>query len=392
MVVSRWLTGAALTLFTTVSAGVLAGPAQAASVGVAKVVTHPAVTYVEYKAASGKKNRVVVSGTGKSITIDDRYTIKPGRGCKTVKKDKTKVRCTTSRAVINVRVWTYDKADSVRTDSSLPLVVEGGSGNDVLYGGSGSDSLLGGSGTDRIYGRGGRDLITGGSSADYLYGGDHTDSIYGSSGNDRIRGGAGSDWLYGEAGADYIWGEDGDDWVDGDRDNDVLSGGAGKDRVTGDDGDDRVYGGADDDTLYAMATSGEGVGADYYSGGSGRDLVTYSKYIHSGVIVDADGAVGDDGAEGERDTVATDVESLMGTMLNDVLLGGPGDNTLTGWGGDDRLIGGGGADTLLGGSGDDYLDSSDTDSRGSTVDGEYGDDECVPGVGDQIQNCENIRP
>src|SRR5690349_24294846 len=85
---SLWLSRVGLTLLTTASVGVLAAPAQAATAGVASVAGGATV---QYKAARGKQNKVVVTRSGNSVTIDDVVTVKPGTGCKKV--DVTKVRC-----------------------------------------------------------------------------------------------------------------------------------------------------------------------------------------------------------------------------------------------------------------------------------------------------------
>jgi len=400
-----WLPRVALTLLTTVSAGALATPAQAAATGVASVV---APTKVRFKAANGKQNRVVVTRTRNTITIDDRVAIKAGKGCKAVKGDKTKVKCTTGKAPTQVLVYTYDRADEIRNKTSIPMYADGGTANDLVVGGSGADQLHGWTGADRIYGGGGedhiwgwtgsntiyggaaKDTIWGGPSVDYIYGEGGKDEIFGAAGNDRIHGGAARDWLIGEAGNDSIWGDDGDDYLDGSAGNDTLSGGKGLDQLTANDGDDRVYGGPGGDDIYANADNGEGVGADYYSGGDGPDWLTYGSYFTKGVTVDADGVTGDDGAKGERDTVATDIENITGGDGDDVLVGRPGNDRLNGGAGNDSLYGGGGKDDLDGDAGDDLVSSTDDDKVADSLNGGDGDDECLPGDQDYTYNCENI--
>ena len=78
----------------TVAVTVIAVPAEAAATGVAKVYNS---TKVEYRAASGKANSVTVTRSGRVVTIDDKVAVKAGKGCKAVRGDKTKVRCTTSK-------------------------------------------------------------------------------------------------------------------------------------------------------------------------------------------------------------------------------------------------------------------------------------------------------
>ena len=79
--------------------------------------------------------------------------------------------------------------------------------------------------------------------------------------------------------------------------------------------------------------------------------MTYSRRT-SPVFADLDGLAGD-GASGEGDNIATDVENITGGSEDDVLVGDADPNQLTGGDGDDRLAGRGGDDYLSGGNGDD---------------------------------------
>jgi len=102
---------------------------------------------------------------------------------------------------------------------SIPAVINGGDGNDVLSGADGADSISGGAGDDKINGAGGDDTLVGGD------------------GDDMITGGAGADLLLGEAGNDRLMGRDraGTDTLDG-GDNTSTDDGGG-DRASSDDGD-----------------------------------------------------------------------------------------------------------------------------------------------------------
>ena len=132
--------------------------------------------------------------------------------------------------------------------------------------------------------------------------------------------------------------------------------------LLGGDGDDILYnatsipatldGQSGTDTLYS------GGGADVLIGGSGTDTANYS-YRTTALTVDPDG-LADDGAAGEGDLVAPDIESIVGGSGDDNLNGGPGANRLTGGAGADRLNGGNGADTLDGGAGADTIVSRET--------------------------------
>jgi Ca2+-binding RTX toxin-like protein len=258
-----WPTRIGLVLLTTASAGVLpAAAAQAASAGVASVVES---TKVNYKAAKGKQNKVVVTRAGRTITIDDVVAIKAGAGCKPVKGDKTKVSCTTKANPTRVRVYTYDRKDSITNNTDLPSTLNGGTGPDRLVGGRKADLLNGDSGDDRIWGN------------------DGDDTIYPDIGNDMARGGNGADTLMDAGGK-----SSGNDWLYGDDGDDTLFAEAGNDHLYGGDGDDIMYGGP---------------GADYLDGGYGDDWL-----------------FGNDCYQGTE---------VGGCNAKDTLIGGPGDDTIT---------------------------------------------------------------
>lgn len=131
-----------------------------------------------------------------------------------------------------------------------------------------------------------------------------------------------------------------------------LDGGAGNDTIKGGPGVDAVYGGSGDDSI-----RGNG-GADAMAGGDGIDTVTYAGRS-TGVTASLDG-LANDGSAGEGDSVATDVENLIGTDFGDTLTGDGADNALKGGGGADQLDGAGGSDTLSGDDGNDVIAARDT--------------------------------
>jgi Ca2+-binding RTX toxin-like protein len=324
---------------------VSAAPAQAAATGVASVVG----AQLTFKAGSGKTNRVWITQAGGKVTVDDRVAVKPGKGCRAVKGDKTKVTCAGAE---EVSVSLGSGNDVFVNISGLVAYAYGNSGNDTLNGGTGRDVLRGGSGND---------TVNGGAGNDYVYGETGNDKVYGGTGNDRMYGDSGSDQLHGGAGRDLIRDGSGNDRVYGDAGNDVLYDNKGK---------DRYYGSAGDDVLQA----GDGKDADRYSGGAGTDTVDYQHMSEpvtaaGGVTADADGVAGDDGRSGEHDTIATDVENLIGSHGSDRLYGTAGANLLIGGGGNDHLYGGGGNDTLNGDHGKDRLD------------GGAGNDHLIGGIG-----------
>src|SRR6185436_17607924 len=100
----------------------------------------------------------------------------------------------------------------------------------------------------------------------------------------------------------------------------TAAGGAGLDRIEGGTGPDALDGGAGDDFLEG------GAGPDRLLGGEGRDIVSYSDGpLGVRVVVDALNA---DGAPGENDFVATDVEEVDGSEGDDVLIAAPSGTTL----------------------------------------------------------------
>jgi hypothetical protein len=64
-------------------------------------------------------------------------------------------------------------SDIIRVDPSItvPAMLDGGAGNDVLQGGSGDDLLIGGAGNDILIGGAGRNVLIGGAGTDILRGG-----------------------------------------------------------------------------------------------------------------------------------------------------------------------------------------------------------------------------
>jgi Ca2+-binding RTX toxin-like protein len=172
--------------------------------------------------------------------------------------------------------------------------------------------------------------------------------------------------------------------------------------VSGGAGDDTLHGGNECDTFTADD------GADSYTGGNPNNPLLYpfscTDRVDYGarstpVAVTLDG-VANDGAPGEHDAVARDINQIVGGSANDVLdasgadrsvviSGSDGDDTLTGGasadalsggrgndvlagaGGNDGLDGGDGSDQLAGGAGDDDLSGGDGDDR---LDGGEGDD------------------
>lgn len=180
---------------------------------------------------------------------------------------------------------------------------------------------------------------------------------------DAIYAGAGDDNMLGDAGAQTFFGNDGDD---------ILSGRAGADTLDGGDGLDQLFGGSDDDVIYANE---DGV-VDVYDGDAGVDTLIL------------DGAGGDVSLDLNAELMTSvlfgndivrDIENVVGTDLDDTILGNADDNYFVGNIGNDVLQGREGNDSLVGGAGADSLDGGDDDD---ILDGGNNDDELVGGLGD----------
>jgi Ca2+-binding RTX toxin-like protein len=116
-------------------------------------------------------------------------------------------------------------------------------------------------------------------------------------------------------------------------------------------GDDFIFGEGGSDWIY------NGAGADFIDGGEGQDTLIYMD-SPDGVTVNLATGRGQWG-DANGDTIVN-IEDLVGSQHNDVLIGNDGVNRLHGLKGDDRFMGGGGADYLEGYEGRDTADYSDS--------------------------------
>jgi Ca2+-binding RTX toxin-like protein len=244
-----------------------------------------------------------------------------------------------------------DWADLSTTADSLVVTLDGNANDGPRAGAMdmnvSTESVTGGYGDDVLIGDGGPNRIDG------SYGGDLLD---GGLGADVLTGGGGGFWVWGDAFdvVDYssrsapvhadLSGSPGDDGEAGEGDT-IASDVAG---IWGGSGNDILEGGANHDWFDG------GAGADTISGGDGNDVVDYSLRT-APVTADLDGSPGNDGEAGEGDSIASDVESLVGGAGNDVLRGNAAGNSLWGLDGNDELEGGGEWDWVYGDAGDDKL-------------------------------------
>ena len=263
----------------------------------------------------------------------------------------------------------------------------GNGGNDVIYGGPSNDFIDGGDGDDLMRGFGGNDALIGGNGSDYFSGGAGVDSFDGGSEDllsttfgdnsfgDRISfyeitatQGVIADLRTGVISNDGFGNVEtmtGIEGLGGDTAfADTFHGSSVRNLLLGSRGDS-LYGYEEED-FFQLAGAPAIV-----DGGTGTDwlhIVTFGYLLpdansdgeaeHSGVMTagwQVDLAAGTilDGF-GDTGSVAG-IENVVGTELDDRLLGDANANRLEGGGGSDVLSGLAGNDTLLGGDGDDYL-------------------------------------
>ncbi|GAA4939249.1 calcium-binding protein [Actinoplanes utahensis] len=287
VVLRRTLAALGATAAAVASTAVLASPAQAATSGIVKVI---GTNRVEFRALLGVSNAVVLTISGRTVTIDDRVALTAGAGCSRV--DSTKVRCTTSAATARLDVWVGDRNDYVRNDTGVFMLAGGANGDDTLIGGSGRDQLQGGAGNDKLLGRNGQGELWGDVGHDYIYGGTGYDYVVAGPGSDYISTAGSDDLIHGQDGNDRIYSGAGNDTVSADAGNDLIYGGVGDDYVIGGVGNDSIGGEAGDDKLIAenykrsgnaVVSSPSATARDGLYAGAGADICLRSaRTVNSG--------------------------------------------------------------------------------------------------------------
>ncbi|MBW8727467.1 MAG: hemolysin [Inquilinus limosus] len=223
-----------------------------------------------------------------------------------------------------------DAADEQLTGGNIIDVLSGGAGNDVIEGKGGADVISGGDGIDTLNYETSPaavqvSLVPGLLGLISLNtGGDATGDLV-SIGFENVVGSAFGDTITGNATGNTLVGMAGDDTLDGGGGNDVLIGGAGNDRM---------------------------------EGGAGTDTVNYSD-SNAKVTLDLNTGVATNGAD--TDTLLN-IENVVGTRFNDVMIGSAADNNLQGGAGDDTITGGAGKDTIDGGTGADVVNYSNSNA------------------------------
>jgi Ca2+-binding RTX toxin-like protein len=253
---------------------------------------------------------------------------------------------------------------------------QGTPNNDVLTGTSGNDSLFGYAGNDVLDGGFGFDVINGGEGTDTT-----TYAFYAGGINANLQTGTvsfpgNSTFTDTLISIENVIGSAGHDTIIGNEFNNVLQGGLGNDVLSGGFGDDTLRGGEGNDVLDG------GFGFDIIEGGAGVDTTTYAFYT-DGISANLQtGVVAFPGNSTFVD-ILINVENLIGSSGNDVIVGSDRDNSLDGGLGNDTISGGNGNDTLRGGEGHDTLNGD----RGSdSLDGGNGNDILNGGAGNDSLN------
>lgn len=241
----------------------------------------------------------------------------------------------------------------------------GNDGRNVLMGLAGADQLFARAGDDVLYGGAGDDLMFGGLGSDWLDGGDGTDTVsYQEAGSAIIVDMLNASIAFGEAAGDQlisienIIGSSWNDTLAGDNGRNFLYGQDGNDALFGRAGADVLYGGNGDDTLVG------GQGSDWLDGGAGLD---YASYLDAGGAVTVDmvvPAINRGDAAGDQ---LVNIEGVVGSNFNDVLLGDNFNNVFLGADGNDVIYGRGGNDYLIGGAGADQFRFANVGEAGDTI-------------------------
>ena len=218
--------------------------------------------------------------------------------------------------------------------------------------------------------------VTGTVNSDTIVGNSQDNLLDGNDGNDIISGGGGNDTLLGGKGDDTLRGGVGKNSVDGGEGNDSVV--FTFDRPTRSDQKDVVSGGAGTDTL-----SFENAGPDFL--GAVVSLSTEfapnplpgipmsERSIDTGFIKSLFSVYGGSTYQAISEATITQIENVVGSAMDDIIIGDRNGNTLSGGNGDDLLSGETGLDTLDGGAGDDTFESyadgvTDTIGGGTGID------------------------
>ncbi|MCJ8329152.1 MAG: DUF4347 domain-containing protein, partial [Lentisphaeria bacterium] len=152
-------------------------------------------------------------------------------------------------------------------------------------------------------------------------------------------------------------------------------------RIFGDEDDSdgnnmRIVADASNITVYrgsaSKTYSTAGITKIVYRGSEGADVIDFSGFNNTNILLDLDGGAGNDIIKGG---ISKDGSILSGGLGNDIITGGSAAEYIFGDEGDDTILGGAGADIIVGGVGTDTIDGQGGDDiylYGSTRDERYG--------------------
>ncbi|WP_112661813.1 calcium-binding protein [Microvirga flavescens] len=202
------------------------------------------------------------------------------------------------------------------------------------YGGTQyDDTFIGAANTyNEFWGYGGNDTLIGGTANDFLDGGDGDDILRGGAGGDTMVGGAGIDFASYENATKGVTASLADRTLNkGDAEGDFYTHQGAPTSIEG------LIGSAHDDTLIGddnANTLEGGAGNDILRGNGGRDTVSYVR-SNAGVVVDLAAKIGSGGhAQGDK---YESIENAIGSSYNDTFITDADANALNGGGGIDTV-------------------------------------------------------
>lgn len=321
------------------------------------------VTYMRFN-----NNLQIILPDGSVVTLVDQYGPTSNSGIEAIDFSNG-VSVTPDNLTVPITLEGTSGNDNLTGYDSSGDIIRGLAGDDTLSGLNGMDSLYGGDGNDLIYAGLGTDVFDGGNGVDTL------DTTYTSAATiadlatgtvnfaatltetatnfENATTGAGNDRLIGNVADNRLIGNNGNDTLEGNGGNDWLSGGAGTDTLRGGDGNDTIL--AD-------------LGTDVFDGGAGRDLLDTT---YTGVNVVFNMGAGTVNFAASLTETATGFEDAITGGGNDQIIGTAADNAMTSGAGNDILTGNGGNDLLSGGTGNDSLNGgagNDTLTGGTGAD------------------------
>ncbi len=271
-----------------------------------------------------------------------------------------------------------DGNDTLNSVGRLPrMMVDGGKGNDRIFTSSGNDYVYSGDGIDTVVTRGGQDVVDAGPGDDNLDGGTGINTLDYSKRTAGVSIDLGAKTAGQSGESDRVenfsiaLGGKGNDVITGSALVNELHGNGGNDRLVASGELDELFGGAGNDTLVDVP------GGTLLDGGDGNDTADFSVFERfDGIGVNLiEGFAAGLRTRGLSDQIG-DVENVIGTRHDDVLIGDDNRNLLDGRGGPDQIVGKAGIDTLLGGDGNDYLE--DRDNAVDQITGGAGNDYAAP--------------